>query len=76
MKNEIHEACGNWTAIANILGDFDDRLAVLEADMKQRKEAASGEGSRCPKCGMEENHFVPPSLGDEGFYTCDPMAID
>lgn len=24
----------------------------------------------CPRCGMRGRHFVPPSLGDEGFYIC------
>ena len=82
MKNEIHEACGNWSAIAKILSDFDDRLAVLEEDMKRRKADFSHEGAesteakRCPKCGKAEDHFVPPSICDAGFYTCDPMAID
>jgi len=25
----------------------------------------------CPKCHENEAHFVPPSLGDLGFYTCE-----
>jgi hypothetical protein len=26
---------------------------------------------KCPNCGKEGPHFVPPSFGDEGFYFCD-----
>lgn len=25
---------------------------------------------KCPNCGEEGPHFVPPSLGEQGFYTC------
>jgi len=24
----------------------------------------------CPNCGGRGAHFVPPSLGEEGFYSC------
>lgn len=24
----------------------------------------------CPSCGEKGPHFVPPSLGDDGFYYC------
>jgi hypothetical protein len=27
--------------------------------------------SVCPKCGKREAHFVPPSFGDDGFFTCE-----
>ena len=27
---------------------------------------------RCPNCGEAGPHFVPPSLGDPGFYICKP----
>jgi hypothetical protein len=26
---------------------------------------------KCPKCGKNEKHFVPPSLGEDGFYLCE-----
>lgn len=25
----------------------------------------------CPNCGKSGPHFIPPSLGEEGFYLCD-----
>jgi hypothetical protein len=24
----------------------------------------------CPECGERGKHFVPPSLGEDGFYVC------
>jgi hypothetical protein len=24
----------------------------------------------CPNCGRQEPHFVPPSMGDPGFFIC------
>lgn len=29
----------------------------------------------CPNCGKEGPHYVPPSLGEEGFFVCDPTKI-
>ena len=26
----------------------------------------------CPNCGLRGAHFVPPSLGEPGFFTCTP----
>lgn len=26
----------------------------------------------CPNCGQEGKHFIPPSLGEPGFYACAP----
>lgn len=26
---------------------------------------------KCLNCGKNEAHFVPPSLGEVGFYTCE-----
>lgn len=28
--------------------------------------------SKCSNCGKEGPHYVPPSLGDEGFFCCQP----
>ena len=28
----------------------------------------------CPNCGKKGPHFVPPSLGEEGFFLCDKEA--
>lgn len=28
--------------------------------------------SLCPNCGKPGPHFAPPSMGEEGFYVCDP----
>lgn len=28
--------------------------------------------SACPHCGQPGPHFVPPSMGERGFYICDP----
>lgn len=25
---------------------------------------------KCPNCGKNEAHFVPPSLGEKGFFIC------
>ena len=24
----------------------------------------------CPECGKEGKHYVPPSMGEPGFFTC------
>lgn len=29
------------------------------------------EESKCPRCGEDGPHYVPPSLGEDGFYLCD-----
>ena len=29
---------------------------------------------KCMNCGEAGPHFVPPSFGDPGFYTCGPRA--
>jgi len=34
------------------------------------------ESMRCPQCGKFEPHFVPPSLGEEGFFICDRQPHD
>lgn len=26
--------------------------------------------TKCPNCGKYEAHFVPPSMGDSGFFIC------
>lgn len=26
---------------------------------------------KCPRCGARASHFVPPGMGDPGFYLCD-----
>ena len=28
--------------------------------------------SVCPRCGEPGPHYVPPSFGDTGFFSCDP----
>jgi hypothetical protein len=30
--------------------------------------------STCPHCGGEGPHFIPPSFGDIGFFSCDVPA--
>lgn len=30
---------------------------------------------KCSFCGKQESHYVPPSLGEEGFYICDPSKV-
>jgi len=27
----------------------------------------------CPNCGQPGRHFMPPSMGDRGFYVCGEM---
>jgi len=29
----------------------------------------------CSQCGKAGSHFVPPSLGESGFYVCDPKEV-
>jgi hypothetical protein len=29
----------------------------------------------CPKCGKPESHFVPPSMGEEGFFLCERETV-
>lgn len=28
----------------------------------------------CPHCGSTEPHFIPPSMGERGFYACEIVA--
>jgi hypothetical protein len=30
----------------------------------------------CPACGEKGPHFVPPSLGDDGFFLCTEGLLD
>ena len=30
--------------------------------------------SKCPRCGGEGPHFVPPCFGDPGFFVCDVLT--
>jgi hypothetical protein len=44
-----------------------------EGFWEQRGVAANGATiGPCPKCGANERHFAPPSLGEPGFYICQP----
>ena len=40
----------------------------------KRRNAASSAAffaqQPCPECGERGKHFVPPSLGEKGFYVC------
>lgn len=50
-----------------------------EKAIRRRQEAearhrANFTARPCPRCGEQGPHFVPPSFGDIGFYTCDPPA--
>lgn len=29
----------------------------------------------CVNCGKPGRHFVPPSMGEEGFFSCDPTRV-
>lgn len=29
---------------------------------------------RCSRCGARDSHFVPPGMGDKGFFICDVDA--
>lgn len=47
---------------------------TLRRDRRRKKKkspnmANFGAGP-CPNCGLKEFHFVPPSLGDPGFFIC------
>lgn len=44
----------------------DKTLEEKEAEIKKANKPAAP----CPNCGESKRHFVPPSLGEEGFYTC------
>lgn len=39
--------------------------------LQKNLAATALEAGFCPKCGEQGAHFVPPSLGEEGFYTCE-----
>lgn len=30
---------------------------------------------KCPNCGEDEAHFVPPSMGEEGFFICTKKVV-
>jgi len=38
---------------------------------KYWKEPKQYEMNICPNCGKVGRHYVPPSLGEEGFFLCD-----
>ena len=39
----------------------------LKKKLRKRPIPKPGE---CPNCGKFEAHFVPPSLGEKGFFIC------
>lgn len=42
--------------------------------MSTRSERAERRRAvKCPRCGQDGPHFVPPSFGDTGFYICGPL---
>lgn len=40
---------------------------------RRRKQAAFHPLSTCSNCGERGAHFVPPSLGEPGFFHCKPL---
>jgi hypothetical protein len=35
-------------------------------------KARFGSKATCPACWHDGSHYVPPSFGEKGFYTCTP----
>lgn len=61
------------------------RYSELEAKERAIRNARESERNprHCPNCKsllIGEGHFFPPSLGEEGFFTCetrqDPIPVD
>lgn len=44
-------------------------LEQKEAWIRQQKEPM------CPNCNERGLHFVPPSLGEAGFYSCETRPV-
>ena len=51
---------------------------VSKAIRRARRDTPMGKlsGGLCLACGERGPHFVPPSFGDIGFYTCQPIPPD
>lgn len=52
----------------------DERLTAAVVLLGQAKDRVADfvEAALCPNCGKPGPHFVPPSLGEPGFYICEP----
>lgn len=42
---------------------------------QQRVDFLSRPKRPCPNCGKAGSHFVGPSMGDAGFFICDPQSL-
>jgi ribosomal protein L32 len=45
-----------------------------KAKRNRQKRTTVQTHSTCPNCGEDGPHYVPPSMGEDGFYIC--AAID
>ena len=60
------------TGVGATAGTSPDRSRTGEA-MNAWERIKAG---LCAACGERERHFVPPSLGDEGFFYCTQALLD
>ncbi len=44
--------------------------------VKRTKRVKDNKTHKCPNCGEKGSHFVPPSLGEEGFFSCTKVIMD
>ena len=49
-------------------GRFDRERKRARARSAYKLNLSTGE---CPKCGARDTHFVPPGMGDPGFFICE-----
>ena len=43
---------------------------------KPPRDKSQREDHKCPNCGEDGPHFVSPSLGEKGFFTCKRKVND
>lgn len=42
-------------------------------DKRRRRAERAKQGVTCPNCLQKGRHYVPPSLGETGFFTCESV---
>jgi len=38
---------------------------------KKKRQKTKADSSKCPRCGKNEAHFIPPCFGDKGIWVCE-----
>lgn len=45
-------------------------MKIKNKKKNERKQVLPKKEPICPNCGKEGLHFIPPSLGEAGFFAC------